>query len=41
MVAFIGRNVFSLLYLDRLVNYFEDGNLDRLIFVNDLFISAN
>ncbi len=41
LVAFVGRNVFRLVYLDRLVNYFEDSSMDKLIFDKDLFISAN
>lgn len=41
LVAFVGRNAFSMLYLDRTVNYFEDGNLDKLLFTDSLYISAN
>lgn len=29
------------MYLGRLVNYFEDQKMDKLIFKKDLFISAN
>lgn len=41
LVAFVGRNSFSMLYLGRIVNYFEDGNLDKLLFSKNLYISAN
>lgn len=41
IVAFVGRNSFSVMYLNRLVNYYEDGNLDRLIFNKDMFVSAS
>ena len=41
LVAFVGRNIFRLMYLDRLVNYFEDQSMDKLIFSKDLFLSAN
>ena len=40
-MAFVGRNSFSILYLNRIVNYYEDGKLDRLIFFKDNFISAS
>lgn len=29
------------MYLNRLVNYYEDTSMDKLIFDKDLFISAN
>jgi uncharacterized membrane protein len=29
------------MYFDRLVNYFKDPDMDKLIFAKDLFISAN
>jgi len=29
------------MYLDRMVNYFEDQRMDKLIFRKDLFIGAN
>ena len=41
IIAFVGRNVFSILYLERQVNYYEDGNLDKLLFSGNMFISAN
>lgn len=41
LVAFVGRDAFTMLYLDRVVNYFEDGNLDKLVFSGNLYISAN
>lgn len=41
LVAFIGRNMFKMMYLDRMVNFFEDGLVDRMIFKNNLFLSAN
>lgn len=28
-------------YLSRIVNYFEDGNLDKLVLADNLFISVN
>lgn len=33
--------MFTVLYLERLVNYYEDGNLDKLLFYKNMFISAN
>lgn len=41
LIALVGKNVFSVLYLERVVNYYEDGNLDKLLFYKDMFISAN
>jgi hypothetical protein len=29
------------MYLDRLVDYYQDKNMDRLIFFGSLFVSAN
>jgi hypothetical protein len=29
------------MYYDRLVNFYKDPDMDKLIFVQDLFISAN
>jgi hypothetical protein len=40
-VVFIGRNVFTLLYLDRPASYFEDSNLDKIVFSGRMYISAN
>ena len=41
LVAFVGKNVFTLLYLERMVSYYDDYDLDKLIFYNDMFISAS
>jgi hypothetical protein len=41
LVAFVGKNVFRLMYFDRLVNYYKDPDMDKLIFAKNLFISAN
>ena len=41
IVAFIGRNVFKLTYMGRLVSYFEDRKMDKLLFTDKFYISAN
>lgn len=41
MLALVGRNGFTLLYLDRLVNNYDDYSVDKLVLAPDLFISAN
>lgn len=39
--AFIGRDAFRVMYWQRFAAYYEDENLDRLIFTDKMFISAN
>lgn len=29
------------MYLDKMVNYFEDANMDKLLIYNDFYISAD
>ncbi len=41
LVAFVGRSVFRLMYHDRLVSYYEDQRMDKMIFKNNTFISTN
>ena len=41
MVAFVGRNVFKLMYLDRLVDNFEDILMDKFVFNSRFYLSAN
>lgn len=41
MTAFIGREVFEVVYLDRKVALYSDQLLDKLILEPDFFLSAN
>ena len=41
LTFFIGRDAFSVLYWNTVVNYYEDKNMDRLIITPSMFISAN
>lgn len=40
-MAFVGKNSFALMYLDKMVNYFEDANMDKLLIYNKFYISAD
>jgi hypothetical protein len=40
-VAFVGRNVFTFIYLDRTANYFQDDTIDKLFLVGRMYISSS
>lgn len=40
ITAYVGRNSFVMVYLGRLVNFYEDKNLDKLLFFKNFYISA-
>lgn len=41
IVVFVGYSTFKLIYLDRIVSYYEDEMLDKIIFHDNLTITAN
>jgi hypothetical protein len=41
MFVLAGYSVFKVIYLDRTTNYFQDDMLDKIIFTDDLTITAN
>ena len=40
ITAYVGRSSFAMVYYGRLVNFFEEKNLDKLLFFKDFYISA-
>lgn len=41
IVAFVGNSVFKLMYMDRLVDNFEDIMMDKFVFNSRFYLSAN
>lgn len=41
ILAYAGRNSFKLMYLNKKVNFYQDEQLDKVIFKDGLFISTN
>jgi hypothetical protein len=41
IVAFVGNSVFKLMYMDRLVDNFEDIMMDKFVFNSRFYLSVN